>query len=475
MTIVDCDLCVIGAGSGGLSVAAAAAAFGVKVVLAERGKMGGDCLNTGCVPSKALIAAAHHVHAARHARVFGIDAGDVTVDFARVHAHIHDVIATIAPVDSQERFEGLGVRVLRGEGRFVSPSSVQVGDTEIRARRFVIATGSHAAVPPIPGLKDVPYLTNESVFDLTKLPAHLIVVGGGAIGCELAQAFRRLGSAVTVIEMARPLSRDDPQAAALVIEAMRREGIEFMIGHKASTVTREDNVITLTLSGGDGATSRVSGSHLLIATGRRPVIDRLNLEAANIAATPRGITVDEGLRSLTNRKVYAVGDVAGGAQFTHAANYHAGLVIRNALFRLPVKVIATAIPWATYTDPELAQAGLTEDAARQLHGDIRVMIAPFHDNDRAIAERDTQGFVKAVTTRRGRVLGATIVGRGAGDLAGHWQLAVNQQMNIRAFAGTVYPYPTRAEASRRAAIAYFAPSLASPWLRRLIATLRRFG
>lgn len=475
MTIIACDLCVIGAGSGGLSVAAAAAAFGVKVVLIERGKMGGDCLNTGCVPSKALIAAAHQVHAARHAKVFGIDASQITVDYAHVHAHIHDVIATIAPVDSQERFESLGGTVLRGEGRFVSPSTVQVGDSTVSARRFVIAIGSHAAVPPIPGLNDVPYLTNESVFDLKALPARLLVLGGGPIGCELAQSFQRLGSAVTVIEMARPLAKDDPEAAAIVIEAMRRDGVEFMLGRKAGAVTRDGDMITLSLQGEDGSASQVSGTHLLVATGRRPILHGLNLEAGNIASTPRGITVDSGLRSVTNRRVYAVGDVAGGAQFTHAANYHAGLVIRNALFRLPVKVEATAIPWATYTDPELAQAGLTEDAARRMHGDIRVMNAPFHHNDRAIAERDTDGFIKAITTKTGRVLGATIVGRGAGDIAGQWQMAVNQKINIRAFAGTVYPYPTRAEISRRAAIAYFAPSLASPWLRRLIALLRHLG
>lgn len=466
---------MIGAGSGGLSVAAAAASFGVKVVLAERGKMGGDCLNTGCVPSKALIAAAHHVHAARRAKDFGIDIGEIKVDFSRVHAHIHEVIATIAPVDSQERFEGLGVTVLREAARFTAPDRLMVGATQVRARRFIIATGSHAAIPPIPGLNEVPFLTNESLFDLQSLPHHLIVLGGGAIGCEMAQAFRRLGSAVTLVEMLQPLGRNDAEGAKVVVDALQAEGVDFKIGARASKVWATSEGIAVDLTTNDGSTMKVTGSHLLVATGRKPVVTGLGLEEGNVAYSAKGISVDTGLCSITNRSVYAVGDVAGGAQFTHAANYHAGLVIRNALFRLPVKVVPTAIPWATYTDPELAQAGLTEAAAREQNGNIRVMKAALHDNDRAIAERDTMGFIKVITTSKGRVLGATIVGRGAGDLASHWQMAVSQGLNIRSFAGSVYPYPTRAEAGRRAAIAYFAPSLGSPWVRTLIAGLRRFG
>lgn len=475
MAIIKGDLCVIGAGSGGLSVAAAAAAFGVKVVLIERGEMGGDCLNSGCVPSKALIAAAHHVHAARQASRFGVDIGSVTVDFARVHAHIHDVIATIAPVDSQERFEGLGVTVLRQAAKFVAPDRVAAGADEVAARRFIIATGSRAAIPPIPGLADVPFLTNESLFELTELPKRLIVLGGGAIGCEMAQAFRRLGSEVVAVEMARPLAKDDEEGAQVVVEAMREEGVEFLIGARASAVAKTTEGISLTVTKADGQTAELSATHLLVAAGRKTVVDGLDLEAGGIAYTPRGITVDAGLRSVSNRKVYAVGDVAGGLQFTHAANYHAGLVIRNALFRLPVKVDPTAIPWATYTDPELAQVGLTEDAARQRFGDIKVLKAEFHHNDRAIAERDERGFIKVVTRRNGRLLGATIVGKGAGDLAGHWQFALNRGAKMSAFANTIYPYPTRAEASRRAAISYFASSLASPWPRRLISVLRLLG
>lgn len=475
MARVDCDLCVIGAGSGGLSIAAAAAAFGVKVVLIERGKMGGDCLNTGCVPSKALIAAAHHAHSARRAGEFGIKVEGVAVDFQRVHRHVQEVIAHIAPVDSQERFEGLGVTVLRETASFAAPDRVKAGEHDIKARRFIIATGSGPAIPPISGIDTVPYLTNESLFELTTLPARLLVLGAGPIGCEMAQAFQRLGSQVTIIEMARPLARDDEEAAGVVVDALRQDGVQFETGARATAVKKTDDGLSLSLSFADGATKEIVGSHLLIAAGRRPTVGGLGLEAGNIAYDKHGIMVDEGLRSISNRRVYAVGDVAGGAQFTHAANYQAGLVIRNALFRLPVKVKADAIPWVTYTDPELAQIGLTEAAARQKFGDIRVMKAEFSHNDRSIAERTTAGFLKVVTSPKGKIFGATIVGQGAGELAGQWQFALNQGTPLRSLANVIFPYPTRAEISRRAAIAYFSRSLGSPWLRALISLLRRFG
>ncbi len=467
------DLCVIGAGSGGLSVAAAAAAMGVPVVLIEKGKMGGDCLNYGCVPSKALLAAAKRA-AAFSAEGFGIAPHRPDIDFAEVHAHVHRVIAAIAPTDSRERFAALGVRVIEGAARFADAATVAVGDgIEVKARRFVIATGSAPAVPPIAGLAGTRYLTNETIFELTQCPDHLIVIGAGPIGLEMAQAFRRLGAAVTVLEAMQPLAKDDPECAAVVLDRLAREGVVIHAGVKVVRVEAAGPNLRVLVER-EGKADTIEGSHLLVAAGRRPAIEGLDLEKAGIEFTRQGVVVDKRLRT-TNRRVYAIGDVAGGLQFTHAANYHAGLVIRNALFRLPVKVDNANIPWVTYTDPELAQIGLTEAEARKKHSEIRLLRWPFHENDRAQAERETHGHIKVVTRRNGTILGATIVGANAGELIAPWALAMNQGLNIRAFAGMVLPYPTLSEVSKRAAITFLLPSLANPWLPRILSWLRRLG
>jgi pyruvate/2-oxoglutarate dehydrogenase complex dihydrolipoamide dehydrogenase (E3) component len=467
------DICVIGAGSGGLSVAAAAAAFGVSVVLIEKDKMGGECLNTGCVPSKALIAAGKRAHALADARAFGVSAGPADVDFAKVHRHVHDVIAAIAPNDSKERFNGLGVRVIAGAARFKDRNTVMAGDgIEIAARRFVIATGSSPALPPIAGLETVPYLTNETVFDLTARPEHLIVIGAGAIGLELAQAFRRLGAAVTVLEAAEPLAREDGECAAIVLDALARESVIVRSNVAVARVEGTGSKLKVILAG-DGEEA-IEGSHLLIATGRRANTDGLALEQAGIARDRNGIVVDKGLKTA-NPRVYAIGDVAGRGQFTHLANYHAGLVIRNALFRLPVKVNADLVPRVTFTDPELAHVGLTEGEARARGLTIRLLRWPYHENDRAQTERETVGHIKVVTDGRGKILGATIVGAGAGELITTWTLAISRRLPVRALAGIIVPYPTLAEIGKRAAITYFTSSLTNIWVRRIIALLRRFG
>lgn len=468
------DICVIGGGSGGLSVAAAAAAFGVPVVLIEKHKMGGDCLNTGCVPSKALLAAAKRAAIARDSAAFGVTAQDVAVDFSKVHAHVHGVIAAIAPIDSVERFTGLGVRVIQGEAKFKDRRTVTVGDTQIRARRFVVATGSTPAVPPIPGLDQGPYLTNESIFDLKALPRHLIVIGAGPIGLEMAQAFRRLGSDVTVCEAAQPFAKDDPECAAIVLTALAREGVVIRGGVKVVRIAHAGGAIKVTIEG-SGGEETVEGTHLLVATGRKATTAGLDLEAGGIAYDRSGIQVNKRLQT-SNKRVYAIGDAAAGQlQFTHAANYHAGLVIRNALFRLPVRVNNDVVPWVTYTEPELAQTGLSEADARKRGMAIRIMRWPYHDNDRAQAERETHGHIKVIATTRGKILGATIVGAQAGELITAWTLAIAQGLNIRAFTGVVMPYPTLSEIGKRAAVDYFTPSLTSPWVRRIIAWLRIFG
>jgi pyruvate/2-oxoglutarate dehydrogenase complex dihydrolipoamide dehydrogenase (E3) component len=396
--------------------------------------------------------------------------------FGTVHEHVQQVIAAIAPNDSTERFTGLGVRVIAGAARFTDAATVAVGDVEVKARRFVIATGSSPAVPPIPGLEDVPYLTNESVFDLGVCPRHLIVIGAGPVGLELAQAFCRLGAAVTVLEAARPLAKDDAECAAVVLDALVRDGVALRSGVAIKRVGRVRGRIQVALDapGAEEGEETIEGTHLLVAAGRRPNIEDLDLAAAGIAHAPRGITVDKRLRT-TNKRVYAIGDVTGALQFTHVASYHAGLVIRNALFRLPVKADHHAIPWVTYTDPELAHVGLGEEEARKRHRTIRVLRWPFHENDRAQTARTVEGHVKVVTDRRGQILGATIVGAHAGELISTWALAIAQRLNIRAMAGLVMPYPTLAEVGKRAAITYFTPSLTSVWVRRIIGWLRRLG
>jgi pyruvate/2-oxoglutarate dehydrogenase complex dihydrolipoamide dehydrogenase (E3) component len=469
------DICVIGAGSGGLSVAAAAAAFGVPVVLIERGKMGGDCLNYGCVPSKALLAAGKHAHALQSAAPFGIKAQRAKIDFLDVHAHVQDTIRAIAPNDSKERFTGLGVHVIAGTARFQDRRTVAVGDCAIKARRFVIATGSTAAVPPIPGLDQAPYLTNETIFDLTQCPKHLIVVGAGPIGLEMAQAHRRLGAEVTVLEAAAPLAKDDAECAAIVLDQLAREGVAIRSGVKIARIERGRGKVRAILAGADGSEEALEGSHLLVAAGRSANVAELGLDAGGILHEPRGIPVDKGLRT-SNRRVYAIGDaVLGGPQFTHVANYHAGLVIRNALFRLPVDARKGVIPWVTYTDPELAHVGLREDEARAQGNAVRVLRWPYHENDRAHAERATRGHIKVVTDTKGRILGVTIVGAQAGELIATWTLAVTQRLKVGALLGLVLPYPTLGEVGKRAALSYYNSSLTNPWVRRIISFLRRFG
>lgn len=467
MTRIKTDLCVLGAGSGGLSVAAGAAQMGARVVLLEGHLMGGDCLNFGCVPSKALIAAARHAHLMGRGGRFGVRAVEPQADYGRAKDHVRHVIETIAPIDSQARFEGFGVHVIRAFGRFVSPREVVAGDFTIEARRFVVATGSRPFVPPVEGIESVQVHTNETIFDLREKPAHLIVVGGGPIGLEMAQAHRRLGCEVTVIEADRALSRDDPELVEVVRARLAAEGVRIVEGRKAERVTPEGGVTVETAGG------RHTGSHLLMAVGRRPNLG-FDPEAGGIAVTGQGVKVGPGLRSVTNRRVHAVGDIAGGLQFTHVAGYHAGVVVRSALFGLPARARRDHLPWATYTDPELAQVGLTEAQARRKHGNaIEIVRASFAENDRAQAEGLTEGLAK-VMVHRGRPVGASIVGHGAADHVGIWALAIANGLRMSAVAGTVLPYPTMGEINKRLAGAYFGPRLfESPLVKRIVRTVQR--
>jgi pyruvate/2-oxoglutarate dehydrogenase complex dihydrolipoamide dehydrogenase (E3) component len=464
---IRADICVIGAGSGGLSVAAGAAQMGARVVLVEKGRMGGDCLNYGCVPSKSLLAAARAAQHVRDATGFGVTAGEPGVDFAAVNRHVRDVIAQIEPHDSQERFEGLGVTVVRETAEFAGPRLVRAGNKEISAKRVVVATGSSPAVAPIKGLDGVPYLTNETIFDLTDAPAHLAIIGGGPIGCEMAQAHRRLGCPVTLLERDAILSRDDPDLSSILRERLTCEGVDLRERIKIESVHGTEGDIRIVTDQG-----QINASHILVATGRRPNIDDLNLEAAGIDHDRTGIMVDRRLRT-SNKKVYAIGDVTGGYQFTHQAGYHAGIVIQNILFRLPAKADDTSLPWVTYTEPELAQVGLTAYELEQRYPEGRVLSVPYSASDRAKAERVGEGLLKVMVDQAGRIRGVSIVGQSAGELIQPWLLAMTQGLKIRAMTGFRAPYPTLGELNKFAASSYFTPKLFSDTTRKIVRLLMK--
>ncbi|BCH35792.1 mercuric reductase [Mesorhizobium sp. L-8-10] len=472
-TVLTPDICVIGAGSGGLTVAAIASAFGAPVVLIEKGPMGGDCLNYGCVPSKAMIAAARHMHELGRGAAFGIRSGKASVDFAKVNRHIREVIEAIAPNDSAERFTALGIKVIKAEARFEDRRTVVAGDVEVRARRFVVATGSSPLIPPIPGLDRVPYLTNETLFDLTERPEHLIVIGAGAMGIEMAQAYRRLGSAVTIIEVAEPLGDEDPELVGIVLEAMRAEGVVLRAGTSVVAVEPgEGGGIRVIVEGAAGRET-IEGSHLLLATGRKANVDGLDLGKAGIAVNESGIKVSHRLRT-TNRRVYAVGDVTG-ARFTHVAGHQAKLVAKQVLFRSLGRVAMGAVPRVTFCDPELAVVGMTEAEARKAHGAVTVLRWPYAENDRAQAERRTRGHIKLMIGRKGKLLGVGIVGANAAEMIGFWTLALSKGMSLRDVAAHIPPYPTMSEIGKRAAITYFLAATRNPMVRRLVRFLRVFG
>ena len=463
------DVCIVGGGSAGLVVAAGAAQLGLDVVLVERALMGGDCLNYGCVPSKALIAAAKAAQAQRSGAAFGIAPVEPAVDFGKVMDHVAGVIAAIAPNDSVERFEKLGVRVLPEEARFTGRTELQAGSHRIRSKRIVLATGSRPTLPPVPGLAEVPHFTNETIFANRLLPSHLVVLGGGPIGLEMAQAFRRLGAKVTVLEAATCLAKDDPELAAIVVARLRREGVELHEKTKVARIERTAGGIAAVLEEG----GRIEGSHLLVATGRAPTTDGLDLDKAGIAHDKRGITVDDSLRT-SNRNVWAIGDCNGRYAFTHMAGHEASLFIRGALFRAPAKLDPSIVPWATYTDPELAQVGLNERDARARHGDgVKILRWTFADNDRAQTERETDGLVKVVTDRRGRVVGAGIAGPQAGELIQTWCLALAGRLKVSTLASFVPPYPTLGETAKRAAGSYYTETLFGSRTQRLVRFLAR--
>jgi len=469
---VDCDVCIIGAGSAGLSAASGAAQLGMRTVLFERDAMGGDCLNYGCVPSKALLASAKAAADARGAARLGVKASEIAVDFKAVMSHVRRTIDAISPKDSVERFERLGVRVIKAEAKFVGPRDVTGGGFRVQARRFVIATGSTVRMPPIPGLGDVGALSNETIFSLDRCPAHIVILGGGATGIEMAQAFRKLGARVTLVELERILGSEEPEFVDMLRRVLIGEGIELREGTRVARVERDADVITVML---DGQAESLRATHLLVATGRKPRVESLDLEQAGVAFDDKGIAVDARLRT-TNPRIYALGDVAGGPLFTHVAGYHAGLFVRNALFRLPSRVDYRAVPSVIYTDPELARVGLTEREAKEgSDKDPHVLKLDFTDNDRAQAEGATAGGIKVIARKNGTVIGASIMGRHAGELILPWTLLIARKLSLRALTDLLVPYPTLSEISKAAAGAFYAPKLFSAWPRRVVRGLSFFS
>lgn len=465
------DVCVIGAGSAGLSAAAGLVQLGLSTALIEKGQMGGDCLNTGCVPSKALLSASKAAEAHRSNAYKGISSATPHIDFAAVHDYVHGRIATIAPHDSIERFQGLGVDVIQGQARFIDAKTLDVNGQKITAGNFIVAAGSRAKIPPIDGLDESKVLTNESIFDLAQSPEHLIIIGGGPVGLEMAQAHSRLGSKVTLLSGSAIAPKDDPELVEILRHALISGGIEILEHVNISKIDHTAHH-EITFTDRDGGEKTINGSHLLIATGRQPNIDTLDLDKAGVHSTRKGIIVDDRLRT-SQKHIYAIGDCTGGPMFTHIAGYHAGIVIRNLAFKLPAKVDYSALPWVTYTDPELAQVGMTEEAAREKYGDkITLTRFEYNEVDRMIAEGEERGLIKVVSKGK-KILGVSIVGAHAGEIIQTWCLAISAGIGLDKIASMIVPYPTYAEINKRAAGSYFTPSLFSDRTRFIVRILQK--
>lgn len=445
---VEYDIVIIGGGSGGLVVASAAAQLKAKVALVEKDRLGGDCLWFGCVPSKSLLHASRIAYEVKTGSRFGIYTAPPDIQFSEAIAHVQKVISTIQPHDSPEHFEGLGVEVIFGEGQFKDKKTFTVNGRDLKARAFVVSTGSRPQVPPIEGIKEAGFLTNEQVFSLKERPESLAVIGAGPIGCELGQALHRLGSQVTLISSRdRILPKEDPEAALVVEKQLEKEGIKIIKEKRAQKVEIIDGKKHLWVG-----EEKVIVDEILVSSGRVPNVDSLNLEAAGVEYTEKGIVINEKLQT-SNKNIYSCGDVIGGYQFTHVAGYEAAVVIQNALFFPSAKADYRVIPWATFTEPELAHVGLTEEQARKRYGDkIEVLKQDFAEVDRAQAEGATEGFAKIITTPKGEILGAHLVGRSAGELIHEIILAMKNNLPVSALTGIIHIYPTLSEVNSKAAL-----------------------
>ena len=468
------DAIVIGAGAAGLTAAGGVALFGLKSVLIEGHKMGGECLNNGCVPSKALLSAARRAAEARVATTHGVTLAPPQVDWSGVMDHVRHAITAIEPHDSVETFEDMGVEVIHGWARVTGPHSVEVGGRTLSAPRIVIATGSKPAIPPIEGLDGIHYLTNENLFELTEQPAHLLVLGGGAIGMEMAQAFRRLGSEVTLVNSGPLMPRDDPESVAVVRDMMEAEGVRFIDG-TVSAVAGAAGAIEARVDLTAGGTETVECSHLLVAVGRKANCHGFGLEEIGVAIGPNGIVTDARRRTSV-KSIYAIGDCRDGPRLTHVSGYEGSNVALEIVTGIPTKADYRALPWCTYTEPEVAQVGLTEAEARARHGEaVTVVTEGFDHNERAIAEGDTRGHLKLMLKGK-KVLGASIVGRNAGELLLPFTQIITGKANTFALGSAVISYPTRSEIAKAAAFAAWEPTVFGALPKKyaaLVARLRR--
>jgi pyruvate/2-oxoglutarate dehydrogenase complex dihydrolipoamide dehydrogenase (E3) component len=471
--VIAADICIIGAGEGGLTVATAAAQLGARTVLIDEQGTATGRPSARAVPSRAILSLAQVAETMRGARRLGLAERPPELRFADIQTSLRGVIDGFAARNANHRLTELGCLVLKGRGRFVGPDAVQTGTAMVRARRFVVATGSRPLVPNVPGLDITPHFTSETIFDNAACPDHLIVIGGGRFACELAQAHRRLGARVTLLERTHILADDDPELTAVVKMQLLAEGVAILEEIELTEIRLRGNRVTVTIRM-HGAMQEIDGSHLLVADGRTADAEGLGLEAAQIVHTPAGIKVDHRLRT-TNRRVFAIGSVVALPGASHAASAHAAIIVRNALFRIPARICSRAIPAVTYTDPELAHVGLTERQARECATALRVLRLPFSENDRAQAERRTSGQIKIVATPRGEVLGASIVGAHAGELLQPWIIAIEQRLKLGALARMSAPHPTLSEISRRVASDFLAPTLFGTGTRHLVRFLSRFG
>lgn len=461
------NLVVIGAGTAGLVSAAGAALLGARVALIERHLMGGDCLNYGCVPSKALIAASRAAHAVQKAQAFGVQSQIHEIRFAETMRHVRQVRAEISAHDSAERFRGLGADIYLGEARFVSKNSVEVAGERLLFKKAIIATGARAAIPPISGLEEAGFVTNESVFSLTELPQRLIVIGGGPIGCELAQSFARLGSQVTIIEQApRLIPRDDADAASILRSQFENEGIAIFFDATIQRAERSIRGKAIIFDRGKGE-ERVEADEIFVATGRTPNIEELNLGAAAVEFDRNGVNVDERLRT-SNPDIYSAGDISSRFQFTHAAEALARIALQNALFFGRKRASEIIVPWCTYTDPEIAHVGLSAEEAKKRELEAETFTLPLAENDRAVVDGDTAGFARIhARKKRGEILGATMVGPHAGECIGELVLAIQRKLRLRDLAGVIHPYPTQAEIIKRLGDLSMR-SRFKPWMKNLL-------
>ncbi|MDP8320887.1 MAG: FAD-dependent oxidoreductase [Candidatus Stygibacter australis] len=466
----DYHIIVIGAGSAGLTIASGAAGLGANVALLENHKMGGDCLNYGCVPSKTFLRSAHLAKDISRAAEFALDANLNIPDLKAVMRRVKKVIAEIEPHDSRERYESLGVKVFMGESSLIDNHTVKTGDKTITGKKIVIATGSKARIPDLPGLNEVSYLTNKTIFDLEKLPTHLMIIGGGPIGLELGQGFRHLGSRVTIIDRNEHLfPKDDPEVWDVMKKVLQDDGVELLLQSKVNAVSQKDKEITIEIKTSKGI-EFISGDALLVSSGRIPDTEGLGLANIGIKTDKRGyIITDRSMRTST-KNIFAAGDVTGPFQFTHMAGYQGGKVVPNALMNLRQKANYNIVPWTTYTKPEVAHVGYTEPWAKKLGIFKESIISQLNENDRAKSENDRAGFLKLILGKKGKIIGATLVSEKAGEMIPLASMAITKGMKASAFASLIFSYPTEAEIFQRLSFNYLKRSL-KPWMKNLIKSL----